>query len=148
MLARRARAHPDLDQASSIADVPDGEPPGSPLSAHIPQIFLQSGKHLSIEIAGMNFDPGEDHEARQLALLREQKPIVAALRSVGYPIDFLFSPPPGPMSETARALLEEFLDTPLSLETKLIISDLIEAAGGEATRARYDAPSRSTGKDR
>lgn len=96
----------------------------------------------------MNFDPGEDHEARQLALIREQRPIVAALRSVGYPIEFLFSPPPGQMSEAARALLEEFLDTPLSLETKLIISDLIEAAGGDANRARYDAPFRSSEKDR
>jgi hypothetical protein len=96
----------------------------------------------------MNFDPGEDHEARQLALIREQRPIVIALRSAGYQIDFLFSPPPGEMSEAARALLEEFLDTPLSLETKLMISDLLEATGGEATRARLDAPSRSPTKDR
>lgn len=96
----------------------------------------------------MDFDPGDDHEARQLALIREQRPIVAALRSVGYPIDFLFSPPAGEMSKAARELLEEFLDTPLSLETKLMISDLLEAAGGDVNRARYDAPSRSTGKDR
>ena len=95
----------------------------------------------------MNFDPGEDHEARQLELIREQRPIVAALRSVGYPIEFLFSPPPGELNAAALTLLEEFLDTPLSLETKLIISDLIDAAGG-ATRAGYDAPSRSNAKDR
>lgn len=94
----------------------------------------------------MSFDPGEDHEARQLALIREQRPIVAALRSLGYPIEFLFSPPPVEMSAAAREMLEEFLDTPLSLETKLMISDLIEAAGGEGNRARMDSPSRSSGK--
>ena len=87
----------------------------------------------------MGVDPSEDHEARQLALIREQKPIVAALRSLGYPIDFLFSPPAEPLSPAARSLLEEFLHTPLSLDTKLLISDLLEAA----THAGYGGRSRS-----
>ncbi len=95
----------------------------------------------------MGFDPGEDHDARQLALIREQRPIVAALRAVGYEIDFLFSPPPGELSERARELLRQFLDTPLSIETKLMISDLLESSGG-ATRAGYGARSRSGGRDR
>jgi hypothetical protein len=96
----------------------------------------------------MSFDPGEDHEARQLALIREQRPIVGALRSAGYPIEFLFSPPPDvPMPERARELLEQFLHTPLTLDTKLMISDLLEAAGGP-TRAGYGARSRRGGQDR
>jgi hypothetical protein len=95
----------------------------------------------------MGFDPGDDHEARQLALIREQRPIVAALRSVGYHVEFLFSPPPGQIPPEACAMLEQFLDTPLSLETKLIIADLLESAGG-STRAGYDAPARRDGLDR
>ena len=94
----------------------------------------------------MSLDPGDDHEARQLALIREQRPIVAALRLTGYQIDFLFSPPRAEMPATARALLEDFLDTPLSLETKLIISDLLESQE-DATRARCDEPSRSDAPD-
>ncbi|MDF3022046.1 MAG: hypothetical protein K0Q92_3349 [Steroidobacteraceae bacterium] len=108
----------------------------------------RAGNALGLKFRVMDFDPGEDHEARQLALIREQRPIVAALRSMGYPIDFLFSPPAGPLSDAARALLEEFLDTPLSLETKLMISDLIEATGGSVTREGYAAPSRPASKDR
>jgi hypothetical protein len=94
----------------------------------------------------MSFDPTEDHEERQLALIREQRPIVAALRAMGYPIDFLFSPPRAEMPAPARALLKEFLDTPLSLETKLIISELLEAQD-EATGARYDGRARSDAPD-
>lgn len=95
----------------------------------------------------MSFDPGEDHEERQLALIREQKPIVAALRSAGYPIDFLFSPPPDiELNVRARELLEQFLHTPLSLDTKLLISDLLESSG--TTRGGYGAPSRRGGPDR
>ena len=94
----------------------------------------------------MSLEPGEDHEARQLALIREQRPIVAALRLTGYQIEFLFSPPRGDMPAAARALLEDFLDTPLSLETKLMISDLLESQD-EATRAGCGAPSRSDAPD-
>jgi hypothetical protein len=72
---------------------------------------------------------------------------VAALRSVGYHVEFLFSPPPGPVPPEACAMLEQFLDTPLSLETKLIIADLLEAADG-ATRGGYGAPARRDGLDR
>ena len=99
-----------------------------------------------MEPAALSFDPGEDHEARQLALIREQRPIVAALRLTGYQIEFLFSPPRGDMPAAARALLEDFLDTPLSLETKLMISDLLESQD-EATRAGCGAPSRSDAPD-
>lgn len=95
----------------------------------------------------MTFDPGEDHEARQLELIREQRPIVAALRSAGYEIEFLFAPPRGEMPAAARHLLAQFLDTPLSLETKLIISDLLEAQE-KATRAGCVEPSRRDARDR
>ena len=72
------------------------------------------------------FDPSGDYEARQLALIREQKPIVEALRKSGYDIDFLFSPKNLMLSEAARALLAEFLQRAFSLDTKLMISDLLE----------------------
>ena len=136
MFACPTHGNPDLDQARSTLSDADQRAAAD-----------RAGNALGLKLIIMNFDPGGDHEARQLALIREQRPIVAALRSMGYQIDFLFSPPAGPLSDAARALLEEFLDTPLSLETKLMISDLIEATGGSVTREGYAAPSRPTSKD-
>jgi hypothetical protein len=127
-----------------------------PLSQGDFALFRQSGGCAGAKVAPrttrtdgrlMTFDPGEDHEARQLELIREQRPIVAALRSVGYEIEFLFAPPRSEVPEAARHLLEQFLDTPLSLETKLIISDLLESRE-KAIRARYGEPSRRGARDR
>ena len=73
-----------------------------------------------------DFDPSDDYEARQLALIREQKPIVEALRKSGYEIDFLFAPKTFSIPDAARSLLEGFLQHPFSLDTKLMISDLLQ----------------------
>ena len=94
----------------------------------------------------MSLESGDDPEARQLALIREQKPIVAALRAVGYQIDFLFSPPPGAVPAAACEMLAQFLETPLSLETKLMISDLMDRAENPA-RAERDEPDLRDARD-
>lgn len=77
--------------------------------------------------------PGEDYEARQLALIREQRLIVDALRAAGYQIDFLFAPPPGPVPEAVRAILSDCLVRPISLESRLMICDLMERLPGAST---------------